>query len=102
MSSFASRVGGKIASALGVNVTGGQIIFSDAQVSSAQNMVRKMLTSSGGGKSVTSMKQNFQIFGIPILEVYGFKMGAAISAFAALFLFIGWKMRGRNVRNKRR
>lgn len=101
--SVASRIGGAIASNLGISVSGGQLQFSDSQVLSAQAMVRKMLTTGGsGGKSLTSMKQNFQIFGIPILEVYGFRVGLAISTFAAIFLYLGWRLRSKNARTFRR
>lgn len=99
-----ASIGSKIASALGVNIAGGQLVFNDQQIGTAQNMVRQMLTASGktSGKSLTSMHQNFQIFGIPILEIYGLRVGVAISAFAALFLLLGWKLRGKNARSFRR
>jgi hypothetical protein len=83
----------RAASAAGINISDGQIVLSEEQIASAQALVRQLLKSSGGsGKSISGMRQNWRVVGEPVLEIYGWKIGLAISAIISVGIFIGYQV----------
>jgi hypothetical protein len=93
MASLLDSLTSSVASAAGIKFSDGQIVLSEDQILAAQNMVRKILSSSkGSGKSVSGMYQNFRIVGLPVLEKYGIYIGLGFSAFIAAGVFLGYKV----------
>jgi hypothetical protein len=100
MSSILDRAAKIATDAIGLKIEDGQIVLSESQIQEAQNLVTRLLdSSSGSGKSISGVMQNWRVVGEPILAKYGIYIGLTFSAIVSVGILIGYNV-GKNKRGR--
>jgi hypothetical protein len=91
--SFLDSIAKVATDAAGLKLEDGQIVLTEQQIQDAQDLITRLLNSSGGGgKSISGFAQNWRVVGEPILGKYGWWIGLSFSAIVTLGIFIGYKV----------
>jgi len=83
--SFLDSIAKVATDAAGLKLEDGQIVLTEQQIQDAQDLVTRLLNSSG-------FAQNWRVVGEPILGKYGWWIGISFSAIVTLGIFIGYKV----------